>query len=453
MKDSGSHSQHSKLNSGSFAARYNLAIVMFMVAIFLSLIFYLLPFSITGSKREIRKIYFADNITPAHKEIIEHFNQKYRGKIEVVAVDLPFSKFTTNERKELIARALRNSNSRIDIFTVDQIWVPRFAKWAEPLSRYFARREIGRILPAALSTCYQEDILVGVPLHIDIGVLYYRKDLLQNLPNPAALERRLKSSMTWDDFIGLKKSAPSDYPFYVFQAENYEGLTLHLMEVCGESLSDFISGNKIHLNNPSLIRACQLLVNLVNEASCSPAGVLGFNESASYSYALAQDALFLRGWPGLLREAADYPYGKEKADLLGIAALPHLTGREPASAFGGWNLMVSRHSHNKEEAVLFLKYVLSDEAQKTLYETAGFLPILKSIYADSSYIAAHSHLSDFGSLLERGIFRPAHPEYTKISNVLSYYIHRALERQISPEEALSLSEKEINGKILAGHSD
>lgn len=79
------------------------------------------------------RIYFADNISIAHEALIKRFNETYRGEIEVIPVNLPFSKFSTNERKELLARSLRSKSDLIDVFAVDLIWVPRFAKWCEPL--------------------------------------------------------------------------------------------------------------------------------------------------------------------------------------------------------------------------------------------------------------------------------------------------------------------------------
>ena len=79
------------------------------------------------------RIYFADNISVAHEALIKRFNEIYRGEIEVIPVNLPFSKFSTNERKELLVRSLRSKSDLIDVLAVDLIWVPRFAKWCEPL--------------------------------------------------------------------------------------------------------------------------------------------------------------------------------------------------------------------------------------------------------------------------------------------------------------------------------
>jgi multiple sugar transport system substrate-binding protein len=49
-------------------------------------------------------------------------------------------------------------------------------------------------------------------------------------------------------------------------------------------------------------------------------------------------------------------------------------------------------------------------------------------------------------LLDKGIHRPYIEEYTKISDVLSYYIQQAIKNEISPSEALTEATKLINSK-------
>ena len=85
----------------------------------------------------VSKLYYVDNISKAHQSVIDGFNKEYKNRIEVIPVNIPFEKFTTNERKELLARSLRSHSDRIDIFAVDLIWGARFAKWAYPLNSFF----------------------------------------------------------------------------------------------------------------------------------------------------------------------------------------------------------------------------------------------------------------------------------------------------------------------------
>ncbi|MCK5075711.1 MAG: hypothetical protein KAR38_05015, partial [Calditrichia bacterium] len=100
------------------------ALSIFVAAI---IIFYLNKYLNLGDNKEqiATKVYFVDNISDAHVVLIDKFNREYEGEIEIVPVNLPFAKFSTNERKELLARSLRSKNDGIDIFAVDLIWVPR----------------------------------------------------------------------------------------------------------------------------------------------------------------------------------------------------------------------------------------------------------------------------------------------------------------------------------------
>lgn len=124
--------------------QYNRILLAFVIAILISLSVLLITVYAPGiSHDKVKKIYYADNISRAHQIVIDRFNEKYEDKIEVVPIDLPFIKFNTNLRKELLARSLRNRNTLIDVFAIDQVWNARFAKWAEPLTPYFPAKTIG----------------------------------------------------------------------------------------------------------------------------------------------------------------------------------------------------------------------------------------------------------------------------------------------------------------------
>lgn len=56
---------------------------------------------------DVTQIFFAENISSAHQILIDRFNRKYSGEIEVVPIHLPFSKFSTNIRKTCKLRGQR----------------------------------------------------------------------------------------------------------------------------------------------------------------------------------------------------------------------------------------------------------------------------------------------------------------------------------------------------------
>ena len=156
----------------------------------------------------VTEFYFADRMTEAHRILINQYNQSHAGKIKVIPVDFPNPDFSTDTRKEILARSLRGDDDGIDLLAVDVIWVQRFAKWCEPLGKYFTDEERKRITPIALGSCYHEGELVAVPLDISEGVVYYRADLLANEPRGKELLQKVQSVMSWDDFLKIKKGLP-----------------------------------------------------------------------------------------------------------------------------------------------------------------------------------------------------------------------------------------------------
>ena len=198
--------------------------VIIFIALIAAFIFFFLP--IRGSlysKTGPSEVYFVDNITQAHIKIIERFNNEYQDRIHIIPVDLPFNKFSTNDRKEMLARSLRSKSERLDIFSVDVIWIPRFARWAYPLDGHIDRKILDSFTKPVLESCYYEGKLVTLPFYTNVGVFYYRKDLIRKLPDYKSIEKKLQSSIEWNEFIKLGEQwKKGKTPFFIFPADNYE---------------------------------------------------------------------------------------------------------------------------------------------------------------------------------------------------------------------------------------
>lgn len=386
----------------------------------------------------ITQIYFADNISIAHEALIKQFNETYRGKIEVIPINLPFSKFSTNERKELLTRSLRSKSDLIDVFAVDLIWVPRFAKWSEPVHVYINTSDRENILPEALQSCYYGEQLVALPLYIDIGMMYYRRDLLQSLPGYEQLVQKLKNSISWEELIQLKKDYFSTTQnFYLFAAKSYEGLICSFIELLISQNENLFNKDVIRLDTPEARKALNLLVDLVHTYRLTPAVVVNFDEYQTYLYAVENDAVFLRGWPGFLQQYPQVVGDTTKFRFFEMAALPHLQGAKPLSVYGGWNLMISKYSNHKWAALKFIQYALQPESQKILYTNGGYIPVNLQVYQDSTFMHAHPELAYYRELLQRGVHRPYRTDYTKLSDIISQYVHLSIKKELSPEEALT----------------
>lgn len=422
-------------------------LITLLISIISIIFFIYLPFQINlFPENVLKKVYYVDNISEAHLKIINKFNEEYRNKIEVVPVDLPFYYFTTNDRKAVLTRSLRNRSDGIDIFAVDLIWIKRFAKWGYPIDSRIKQSMLRDVNPMALRACYQNDSLVAFPLFLDIGVLYYRKDLINKLPDGSKIEKMIQRSLTWNEFADLgMQFKNSSNPYYVFTGGDFEGLMCCFQEMLSQDESrEIFYNNPIELNRPASRRALQKLVDFIYKYKFTPKEAIHFDDPDCYSYANEHDAVFFRGWTGYHKQYKWSLEDTSKIEKMGIAPLPHIDGHNSSGVFGGWSLMISKFSTRKEEALKFIDYMFRKENQKILYEEGGYIPINDEVYSDSLYIKKHAELAHIHSLLSWGKHRPFLDNYTRLSEILTRSIHNTLKGDTNVEKALQQATEIIN---------
>lgn len=398
------------------------------------------------SGSEPTKIYFAADISFAHQQVIDEFNKEFKGQIEVIPIDLPFKKFSTNERKELLARTLRSNSDRIDVFAVDQIWVPRFAKWSAPIKNFLPDFNKNKFLNYALESCYFNNKLLAVPLNIDVNMMYYRRDLLEQIPGYDTLRTTIKNSISWEKFLALsKKYNLKNNPFYIFPADDYEGLVVSFMYLILSQDRNYFRKYGFDFNTNISRKALKLLVDFVNTYKVSPEAVVNFNEASCYKYFIENNGVFLWGWPSFEKDNKNLYKGTSKDRLLEKAALPHFEGLPQTTILGGWSLMVAKYTKKKAEISKFLSFITSKKAQEMLYVKGAYLPILNLFYQDSSYLKEYPDLIFKKRLLDTGVRRPFLEDYTRISDIISYFSNKAIKKEISINSAL----KEITDLIAS----
>lgn len=392
---------------------------------------------------QVVEIHYADAITKTHLDLINKFNEKYSGRIKVVPIDLPFTKFSTNERKELLARSLRSKSEKIDIFAVDIVWGFRFAKWAEDLTPYFGDEYLNKIIDPIFPTCYFNNSLFAIPFTIDLGTMYYRDDLIKSLPEYESIKAKLKESISWEEFIKLgNRLKNSNRPYYLFPASDYEGLICSFTEMVMSQNRKFFSGSSINLNRPEAHKALQTLYDLIYKYKLTPKIVTAFTEHPCHEYYVLNDGYFVHSWPTFFSENIVELDNKMKNNIRRVP-LPHFEGNNPAAVFGGWNLVVSKFSEHKSEVIEFIKFLLLHQSQKELFEGNGSLPVLRSVYSDDS-VKDFEVLKFYQKQFEYGVHRPLLEDYTRISDIISYFIHKTLMNEMEVEKALAEATRMIN---------
>ena len=205
----------------------------------------------------------------------------------------------------------------------------------------------------------------------------------------------------------------------------------------------FFQRRPLDFESPAARRALTMLVDFVRADRISPPVVTEFDEIHSYNYTLDNDAVSVRGWPNFIESfRLSYP-DQAKVDQLERAPLPHFEGRRPVAVYGGWNLMISRYSTRKQEAMEFARFCQREDMQKAMFEVGGFIPTNVQVYADTAYLNQHPVLLYYKDLIQHGFHRPALVEYTKMSDIVSRAVHRAVKGEMKVDEALHAVSREI----------
>jgi multiple sugar transport system substrate-binding protein len=417
----------------SFKQKWGFLFLLFLTIAYLVLYYFLNA----PQESRITEIYFADRITVAHRILIQKYNELNKGRVKVIPIDFPNPDFSTNDRKEMLARLLRGRGDGIDIFAVDPIWVQRFAKWSEPLNKYFSEADLKKIQTSALTSCYFEGELYSVPLVMVYGVLYYRDDLLKQNKNYKQIIEALNNQITYEDFIKLKNELNTNHPFYIFTGADYEGLICVYMELLLSLNRNYFEVHSFNFNTKEAQTSLQILVDLVNKYKIAPKEVTGLTEVPSYQYFIKNDGMFLRGWPSYDKDFVESPIDSAKEKYLRKAPLPHLINSIPTSIFGGWNLMISKFSTKKDLAIDFAKFLLSDESQEIFYNKSGHYPVVNSFYNSKKYLDKYPEILKVIDYMKMATHRPANVDYTKYSKILAHYINSAIELKMPVKEALS----------------
>jgi trehalose/maltose transport system substrate-binding protein len=367
-------------------------------------------------------------------------------RVTGIRVDLVPAWGTSAEQLAQISKLLSLRSNPPDIYVIDVIWPGTLASGFLDLAPYAGRDSDAKAhLPPLLQNDTVGGRLVSLPFYVNIGMLYYRTDLLRKYGYQ-------KPPVTWDELeimsarIQRAERAAGNPNFwgYVWQGAAYEGLTCDALE-WQESFGGgrvIEKDSTISVNNPAAARALAKARGWVG--TISPKGVLSYTESDSMAVFRTGNAAFLRHWSGAL--SASRSGESPIRNRFGVTLLPAGShGR--AQSMGGFHLAVSRYSAHQRESAQLVLYLTSRRVQLRRAISSGYLPTIAGLYQDSELlrtlpIAAELRNAGEGSW----VVRPstiAGNRYSAVSK--SYYeaVHDILSSQAAAAERLLELEKTL----------
>ncbi len=362
--------------------------------------------------------------------------QEFEAKNPDVHLELIEGPNATNLVEDLYTSAFLLGNSPYDLVYMDIIWAPKFAAagWLMDLSERISQKELGEFLTADVNGGRYQGKLYRIPLRSDAGMLYYRKDLLEQggYQPPETFDQLMQISQA------LQKQKLARWG-YLWQGRQYEGLAAMFVEVL-EGYGGFWVNpqtQEVGLAQPEALQAVEFLRSTVGEG-ISPSGVTTYGEDETRLLFQNGDAVFLRNWPYVVGLAAKSPIqGK-----FGIKPMVHAPGDKSGACLGGWGLGISRMSKHPDEAWRVIQFLASESAERKFILATGYVPSRRSLFNDPEIVAKYSHYPKLLEVIEKAVLRPPIAQYAQASDILQRYLSAALTGRMRPEKAMKAAADE-----------
>jgi multiple sugar transport system substrate-binding protein len=381
------------------------------------------------------------------KPFVEEFQQKYPN-IHLEIVEGPND---ANQREDLYTSSFLLGNSPYDLVFMDINWAPKFAAagWLMDLS--------DRISPEALSAFLEGDVnggryqgkLYRMPLRSDAGMLYYRKDLLE--------QAGYKPPETFEELVQISQALQQQKLVdwgYLWQGKQYEGLSAMFVEILQGHGAFWVNPETlaVGLDRPEAIKAVQFLRSTI-EKGISPPGVTTYAEEETRLLFQNGKAVFLRNWPYVFSLASQVD--SKIRGKYAIKPMIHAVGHKSGACQGGWGLGIATSSQHPDEAWKVIEFFSSEDVQRRFILATGKVPSLKSLFNDPTVVAKYPHYPQLLKVIENAALRPPIAQYAQASDILQRYLSAAFTNRISPEQAMKAAADETrrllgNGEKVIG---
>lgn len=383
------------------------------------------------------------------KPLIEEFQSKNRDiriNLTNFSQTNPEKPENTDQVKELYTSAFQKKQGKLpyDLIYQDIVWVPKFAEagWLRDLSDWISKEELDKFLRSEVEAGRYQGKLYRIPFRTDVGVLYYRKDLLEQVKeNPPE---------TFDDLIRISQKLQKQGIGwgYLWQGSRSEGIAAMFLEVLHGYGGFWIDPKTrvVGLDRPEALKAVEFLRNTIMQG-ISPKGLTSYREDETRSLFTEGKAVFLRNWPDVWVQAnAADSFIRGKID---IKPMVHAAGYSSSACKGGWGFGIAKTTKHPKQAWKAIQFFTSAAAQRYFVLQMSFVPSRRVLFIDPQIIDKYSHYPKLLEIIdEYSISRPAIPQYSRASDILQQYLWNALMGQQNPQAAMKAAAEQTR-KLLA----
>ena len=377
---------------------------------------------------------FAESTT----DLVQQFNKDHHGRIQLQVTRGPLE---TEAVSDLAISSLLLGKSPFDALLIDVTWLPKYAAagWLIPLDPWIDQQQIDSIAPGAMLGNNFDGKLYRWPLVADMGLLYWRTDLMSKPPRTP--EELIKVSLK------LQKEGRVANG-YVWQGRQYEGLSCVFLEVLDGFGGQWLEPetDNVGLDSSASLKAASWLRELILSGA-SPKAVINYAENEALQAFKSGDVALMRNWP--------YAWGelqKPNSDVrgnVGVTTMVASAGNRSTSTLGSWGFSILKGSSNPQAAAEAIAFLTSTSAQKTLFLNESYTPTKVELFKDQELLSKSQILPELAKALESTDERPSTPLYAQISDVLQRNLSSILTGQSSVSNAMANAQANTKKILMA----
>ncbi len=370
----------------------------------------------------------SDAEVEAMEEVIAMFEAANPG------VTVEMTRYAYDDFKSALLTSLAGGEGP-DTARLDIIWVPEFAELEALVAMDEALPNFDQIadkvFPGPLTTNFWDGHYYGLPQDTNTQVLLWNKALFE--------EAGLSAPSTTDEFkdVACALTRGEEQYGYAMGGTYFWAPAPLFYAMGGQVVDEDITTAEGYINGPESVAAFEMLVDLFNEGCLSP-NLLGGGIGTSDGHATGLYAMIIDGPWMVDIYKNDFPEFE-----VNFAPVPTGPDGSTSSVVGGQNVVIFDSSENKEAALAWAEYLLTEEAQLKMAER-GVIPTLETVIGDPSL---PEYFSVFMEQLKTAQARVPHPNWGDMDGAINNAYQRALRGEQSVQEALDQAAQEINALL------
>lgn len=408
--------------------------IMFLSLLILSAVIFAEPVVI-----RFWHIYDAGIAQQTVNQVVEEFNKAHEGEIKVESLGISFWDYWDKIRVSIAAR------QEPDVFLHDLGNVPMRANTGVllNLSPYLEKADIDvneTFFEAPLNMGKWKEGIYALPFETDVRLLFYNKDLFAQ----AGLDPE-RPPQSWDELWQyadkITKKNPQDY-YDILGFNPLYGQSYFWMYVWGNDGSLLDENGNLKLNNPTVVKSLEEWKQIIDR--------LGFENLTEFNatYPLGLNDAFINGKLGMVIQNNTFFSQIENyaPDMnYGVTQIPY--PKRPASWSNGFSIEVSSRSKNRDAAVEFALYLVSERPQFLFAQNVSSL-VGNRIAANSPELISNPLWKLAVETLEISQFRPFVLEYPLwYDDALQKAVDNVLYGRSTPKKALDDAQKIVDAEI------